>query len=89
SGNALVWTEDFSFIQINFLNGDETDCCVPPMPARWLARHMPQSFDGPITRISVQELRRRGLHDLIVADLNHDGWLDVEDMAAFAGGARP
>jgi hypothetical protein len=50
---------------------------------------MPQSFDGPITRISVQELRRRGLHDLIVADLNHDGWLDVQDMEAFANGDRP
>jgi hypothetical protein len=52
-------------------------------------RPLPQSFDGPITRISVQELRRRGLHDLIIADLNHDGWLDVRDMEAFANGARP
>jgi hypothetical protein len=88
SGDGTVWTEDFSFIQINFLLGDETNCCVP-MPAwRW-ARPMPQAFDGPITRISVRELRRRGLHDLIVADLNHDGWLDVRDMEAFANGERP
>jgi hypothetical protein len=50
---------------------------------------MPQSLDGPITRISVQQLKRRGLHDLIVADLNHDGWLDVQDMEVFANGGRP
>ncbi|MHC4219802.1 MAG: right-handed parallel beta-helix repeat-containing protein [Planctomycetota bacterium] len=88
NGNAVVGSGDFTFIQINFLLGDETDCCTPMSARRW-ARPTPQSFDGPITRISVRELRLRGLHDLIVADLNHDGWLDVHDMEAFAGGARP
>ena len=28
----------------------------------------------------------RDAHD---PDLNHDGWLDVRDMQAFANGARP
>ena len=35
------------------------------------------------------ELRRLGMQDLIVGDLNDDGWLDEEDMDAFSGGARP
>jgi hypothetical protein len=88
SCNGIVGTEDFTFIQTQFLASREPDCCGTAMPMVG-RRPMPQSFDGPITRISVQELRRRGLHDLIAGDLNHDGWLDVQDMAAFAGGARP
>jgi hypothetical protein len=88
-GDGSVFTSDFTFISTNFLGTHETNCCGAPMPMRGWIRPMPQSFDGPITRISVQELRRRGLHDLIVADLNHDGWLDVQDMEAFANGDRP
>jgi hypothetical protein len=88
-GDGIVWTEDFTFISTNFLGTHETNCCGAPMPMRGWIRPMPQSFDGPITRISVQELKRRGLHDLIVADLNHDGWLDVQDMEAFLNGDRP
>ena len=79
---------DYTFIQVQFLLAREPDCCGAAMPMVGL-RPVPQSFDGPVTRISVKELRRRGLHDLIVADLNHDGWLDVQDMEAFVNGARP
>jgi hypothetical protein len=46
-------------------------------------------IERPVTRISIEELERRGLGDLIVADLNHDGWLDIRDMEAFMNGARP
>jgi hypothetical protein len=88
-GDGNVFASDFTFITTNFLGTHETNCCGAPLPMRGWIRPMPQSFDGPITRISVQELRRRGLHDLIVADLNHDGWLDVHDMEAFANGERP
>jgi hypothetical protein len=41
------------------------------------------SFMGPpdpISAISVAELVDRGLTDLIGADLNNDGWLDMEDV---------
>ncbi|MHC4776026.1 MAG: cohesin domain-containing protein [Planctomycetota bacterium] len=88
SGNALVGTEDYSFITTQFLFAREVDCCgVPLRMAGW--NTVASDADGPVTRISTKELRRRGLEDLIKADLNHDGWLDVRDMEAFAGGARP
>ena len=45
--------------------------------------------DSPITSISVADLYVFGLGDLAVADLNHDGVLDILDMYAFIGGARP
>jgi hypothetical protein len=40
------------------------------------------AFNGPIARdrISVRELRRTGLGELIQADLNGDGWVDLDDM---------
>ncbi|MBT8197632.1 MAG: HYR domain-containing protein, partial [Acidimicrobiia bacterium] len=82
NGNGLVFTEDFSFIQINFLDEDDTPCCAPS----GLAGPIDQ---GPRTRISVEELYARGLGHLEVADLNHDGWVDTDDMQAFASGARP
>ena len=37
----------------------------------------------PVSCISVEALRARGLEDLIPADLNGDGWLDINDMNAF------
>jgi hypothetical protein len=88
SGNSLVATEEFTFIQTQFLFAREADCCGVPMRLGARNRYATQA-DGPVTRISVKELRRRGLHDLIKGDLNHDGWLDVRDMEAFANGARP
>ena len=92
NGNGLVWTEDFTFIQVNFLAASETDCCVMASPAMTRPRGdrpLAQMLERPVTRISIEELERRGLGDLIVADLNHDGWLDVRDMEAFMSGARP
>ena len=47
------------------------------------------SAGGPVVRISVAELRARGLGALASGDLNGDGWLDQEDIAAFVAGARP
>jgi hypothetical protein len=35
----------------------------------------------------VKALRRAGLSQLVAADLNGDGWLDVADIAAFAQGS--
>ena len=84
NGNGVVWVKDFTFIAANFLKQSDPDCagtsCV-------------LAADGapgrPITRISVNELNRRGLDDLAVGDLNHDGWLDILDMVDFMLGERP
>ncbi|MCZ6655113.1 MAG: hypothetical protein O7D91_19055, partial [Planctomycetota bacterium] len=80
SGDGTVFSEDFTFIQINFFQGHEANCCGAT-GASWKG--------GPVARVSVRELRRLGLHDMIAADLTEDGWVDEEDIAAFINGARP
>ncbi len=94
-GNGVVFTEDFTFISVNFFSVADNNCCGAAASnmastgsdVRYqIAR---QGREGPITRISVSELRRLGLIELIIADLNDDGWVDEEDMAAFMSGARP
>ena len=42
SGNGTVGTEDFTFIQTQFLWAREADCCGAPMPMRGWIRPMPQ-----------------------------------------------
>jgi len=49
------------------------------------------SFTGshePIMAISVSDLVSQGLVDLVGADLNNDGWLDMEDVRMGTRGAR-
>ncbi|MEY4119583.1 MAG: hypothetical protein RLZZ116_2911, partial [Planctomycetota bacterium] len=46
-------------------------------------------FDGDdelLSRISVKELRRCGMGELTVADLNGDGWVDLRDMQIYMNG---
>ncbi|MHC5003367.1 MAG: hypothetical protein ACYTJ0_09605 [Planctomycetota bacterium] len=81
SGDGLVTTGDYTFIQFNFLRFSETGCCA--------GAESHAAREGPIVRIEVPELHRRGLGDLAVADLNRDGWLDPLDIAAFVAGADP
>ena len=45
--------------------------------------------DGPRSAVSSQQLRDLGLGDLVIGDLNRDGWLDERDIAAFLSGQRP
>ena len=40
----------------------------------------------PVSRISLKELRRRGLGHLAAADLNGDQWLDLTDVQLFVEG---
>jgi hypothetical protein len=65
----VINTVDFTFIGVNFFRPGEA--CG--------------AFDGPIARdrISVRELRRTGMGELIQADLNRDGWVDMRDIQLF------
>jgi len=84
NGNGLVGTEDFTFIQINFLLGHEDNCCAQPG-----FRGGDGGTRGPVVRIALGELAKLGWNDLAAGDLNGDGWLDQQDVAAFMMGARP
>ena len=80
NGDGLVNTADFTFIHINFRRHGQLDCCL--MDATWTGEQV-------ITDITLDELKQRGLDDLVVSDLNNDGRLNMDDVAAFAAGARP
>jgi hypothetical protein len=85
---VITGSYEFSFISGNFLEASETSC--GPLLARTDEHHPGMTpIPRPITRISVNELIRRGLVDMVKADLNGDGWLDEFDMQAFMHGARP
>ncbi len=80
SGDGIVNTADFSFVQNNFLEFSDPPCC---------GAKSRMADGGPVTEISVTELRRRGLGEMVVADLNGDGVLNQLDVVAFMQGARP
>lgn len=77
SGDGIVDMADYTFISTNFLAAREDDCCGEP------------SVAGPRDSVSVVELMRSGHEDLVIADLNADGWLDRLDVVAFLNGDRP
>jgi hypothetical protein len=81
SGNGLVDTADFLFIQTYFLWGNEANCCGQPGKFG--------EGEEPITCISVAELEAMGMPELAAGDLNGDGWLDEADIVEFLNGARP
>lgn len=90
TGDGQVSTGDFTFIQINFLKFNEALCTAPmPVVGGPGFAEAGQPVARPVTSISVDELRRLGLEDLVAADLNGDGMLDTTDVAEFAMGARP
>jgi len=100
SGDGDVDSDDFSFIAINFLMFREANCCgllniVAPPGGQDGQGLVPMVGDagqmspGPITSISVQELRARNLDSLIAGDINRDGWLDVNDIILAYMGLPP
>jgi hypothetical protein len=78
NGDGVVDALDFSFITMNFLAHSKNACC-PESAATEAGR----------TSVTVRELRQAGLGDLAVADLDSNGVVDTNDIAAFLGGAVP
>jgi hypothetical protein len=76
NNDTVVGNPDFSFIGLNFFRTGEA--CSG-------------AFNGgqPRDRVSVRELRRMGLAELAVADLNHDGWVDTRDIQLYMQGVGP
>jgi predicted regulator of amino acid metabolism with ACT domain len=68
NNDLIVNNVDFALFATNFLQTGDT--CA----GGFLAGQMPRD------RVSVRELRRRGFGDLIAADINGDGWVDVQDI---------
>jgi len=80
NGDGVVDLLDYSFVAMNFLE-DSKDCCCPGSASLGNTRGR--------TEISVPELVRGDLKELIVADLNNDGVVNLQDMAALMQGVRP
>ena len=76
-GNGAINATDGNIIIANFGQKGETGCGTSFM-----------SPPEPISAISVAELVDRGLTDLVAADLNNDGWLDMEDVRMASNGGR-
>ena len=89
NGSGVVDTAEFTFIQINYMKEHEDNCCGMPGYPLMGGPVADSQSDGPVTRISVRELKRRGLGHLAVGDLNGDGWLDEIDMVLFIQGVSP
>jgi hypothetical protein len=70
NADPVVNNADFTYIALGFLTfGDSCGGLDAP--------------GEPLSRISVRELRRRGLGAQTKADLNQDGWVDMQDIALF------
>lgn len=89
NGDGIVNTADFSFISLNILQAYEPPCCEGDDGGGAPGVGVRPTRTEPVTRISVAELRSRGLGALAAGDLTGDGWLDLKDVEAFAQGARP
>jgi hypothetical protein len=79
SGDGLVFSGDFTFIQINFLKVRDANCCG--------AANFRQA--GPQTSVTIDQLNAMGLSNLAVADLNGDKIVDSKDIALWIKGVRP
>lgn len=76
NADGIIGTADFTFISANFLASGAT------CGSAWTG-------GGARAQISVRELRRLGMGELAIADLNSDGWVSPQDIAAWMNGARP
>jgi len=76
NADGFINNADFGFIGVNYLSVG--DLCTGANAPR-----------QPVTRVSVKELRRRGLGELVAADVNRDGWLDIRDMRQYMQQGHP
>ena len=79
NADGIVDALDFAFVMMNYMAQSKDSCCPDSAAAANEGR----------TSISVRELRALGMGDLTVADLNNDGMVDGDDMAAFTAGHVP
>ena len=79
NGDGVLDVTDFNPISANFLSVGDGACCAPGR------------IDNatPRTEISVRQLRRAGVRNAWRADLNRDGWIDLDDIDLFIAGAVP
>lgn len=80
NGDGLVDLLDLVFVSGNSLLASEVGCCGGGIAA---------VGEGPITSITVRELRSRGLGYMAAADVNRDGVLDLNDLVAVMSGDIP
>lgn len=81
NGDGVVDLLDLVFISGNSLQASEMGCCLSGGVAAVGPR--------PVTSITIDQLRVRGLGHLIMADVNHDGVLDSEDVLSLVRDGRP
>ena len=79
NGDGVVDGLDFAFIMRNFLEGSKGACCPDGVA----------DVNSGRSEVSTSDLRAWGMRDLVTADLNGDGLVNVDDMAAFMAGDRP
>ncbi len=77
--NGGIGGGDFTVLFFNFGSSSEPGCCET----------IAQAPKDPGMRLSVKKLRSEGRFEMIPADLNEDGWIDIKDLEAYADGARP
>ena len=80
NGDGVIDLLDLVFVAGNSLQASEPNCCGAGSAS---------AMTGPVMAISVNELRRRGLHDLVAADIDQDGILDADDVLALIEGNVP
>lgn len=81
NADGAVDNLDYAFLVQNFLKNSKNLCC--PGAAGVNAEY------NPLTEISVKELRRMGYGAAVVADLNKDGMVNLNDMNAYMNGVMP
>jgi hypothetical protein len=82
NADGLVDSADYAFLVDNYLKHSKGLCCPAPPGVQ-----SPEF--SPITEITVKELRRMGYGSAVVADLNNDGLVNMDDMAAYMQGVMP
>ena len=80
NGDNQVNLLDLVIFVGNCLQASEPNCCGGGGAS---------AASGPISAISVRELRQMGLEHLIAADLNQDGVLDMDDVITLMNGDLP